>query len=339
MATQEFEVQQLLKAYRKGLISEQLFAGEMAELRQGRNGASVTEMSSRPQRTFDRAAEDLGNIVALEHVNVTVPDQQVATLFYVAGLGLTRDPYLFTSTNNMWVNVGRSQFHLPTRDPQVVRGHIGVVLPDRKALLERLTKMRKLLEGTRFDFGEHGEFVEATCPWGNHLRCYEPGKRFGPTTLGIPYVEFDVPRGSADGIARFYQQIVAAQAAVLQDQQGRYACVAAGSGQNLFFRETDRPLPPYDGHHIQVYVCDFSGPYRRLREKGLIFEESDQHQYRFKNIVDPNDGKMLFTIEHEVRSMKHPLYMRPLVNRNPAQSIFKYAPGYDAWNWGAAEQN
>ena len=30
------------------------------------------------------------------------------------GLGLTRDPYLMTSVTNMWVNVGRSQFHLPT---------------------------------------------------------------------------------------------------------------------------------------------------------------------------------------------------------------------------------
>lgn len=39
---------------------------------------------------YDRAAEDLGNIVALEHVNVTVPDQQPATPFYVTGLGLTQ---------------------------------------------------------------------------------------------------------------------------------------------------------------------------------------------------------------------------------------------------------
>ena len=34
---------------------------------------------------FDRTAEDLGNVVALEHVNMTVPDQQVATIFYVTG--------------------------------------------------------------------------------------------------------------------------------------------------------------------------------------------------------------------------------------------------------------
>ena len=63
---------------------------------------------------FDRTQEDLGNSIHLEHVNVTVPDQRPATLFYVAGLGLTRDPYLMVSDTNMWVNVGRSQFHLPS---------------------------------------------------------------------------------------------------------------------------------------------------------------------------------------------------------------------------------
>ena len=34
-------------------------------------------MATKPQ--FDRTAEDLGNIVELGHVNVTVPDQSKAT--------------------------------------------------------------------------------------------------------------------------------------------------------------------------------------------------------------------------------------------------------------------
>ena len=283
---------------------------------------------------YDRAAEDLGNVVALEHVNVTVPDQATATVFYVTGLGLTRDPFLMTGTQNMWINVGRCQFHLPGNKPQVLRGHVGVVMPDREALVRRLTKVRKYLEGTRFAFEEHQEFVDTTCPWGNRICCYEPGERFGPVTLGIPYVEFDVPAGSADGIVRFYQEIIATPAAICEDDRGRCARVAVGVGQHLLFRETDRPLPPYDGHHIQVYVADFSGPYRKLLKRGLICEESDQHQYRFKDLVDPETGKVLFTIEHEVRSMRHPIYLRPLVNRNPAQSNIDYAPGYDGWNWG-----
>jgi hypothetical protein len=280
---------------------------------------------------YDRAGEDLGNIVALEHVNVTVPDQQLATLFYVVGLGLTRDPYLMTSISNMWVNIGRSQFHLPTSKPQVVRGHVGIVVPDREALVNRLTRLRKRLDGTSYDFSEHQTYVEARCPWGNRIRCYAPDERFGPATLGLAYVEFDVPAGNADGIARFYRRVMGTPAAVSEDKSGRYAEVSVGLAQNFRFRETDRPIPDYDGHHVQVYVADFSGPHRLLQEKGLITEESDQHQYRFKDLVDPETGAPLFTIEHEVRSMKHPLYMRPLVNRNPAQNNMNYMPGHDAW--------
>jgi hypothetical protein len=97
------------------------------------------------QQQFDRAAEDLGNSIHLEHVNVTVPDQRLATLFYVTGLGLTRDPYIMVSDSNMWVNVGRSQFHLPSSGPQVLRGHTGLVISGREALLERLSAVAKKL--------------------------------------------------------------------------------------------------------------------------------------------------------------------------------------------------
>jgi quercetin dioxygenase-like cupin family protein len=38
MATKEFELQQLLKAYRRGLISEQLFEQQMKELAEEKNG-------------------------------------------------------------------------------------------------------------------------------------------------------------------------------------------------------------------------------------------------------------------------------------------------------------
>ena len=93
------------------------------------------------QQLFDRAAEDLGNSIHLEHVNVQVPDQRLATLFYVAGLGLTRDPYLMVSDTNMWINVGRSQFHLPRGEAQVLRGHTGLVISGREALLDRLASV------------------------------------------------------------------------------------------------------------------------------------------------------------------------------------------------------
>jgi hypothetical protein len=100
------------------------------------------------------------------------------------------------------------------------------------------------------------------------------------------------------------------------------------------FRETARAVPEYDGHHLQIYLNDFSGPHRWLKERKLVSEESDQYQYRFTDIVDLDSGKLLFKVEHEVRSMTHPLFSRPLVNRNPLQTNRNYAPGHDAASWG-----
>lgn len=277
--------------------------------------------------SYDRKRQDLGNIQLLEHVNVCITDQRLATIFYISGLGLTRDPYLVTGVENMWVNVGRHQFHLPTRGVQVLRGHTGIVVPDLAALKARLQKVAPMLTETRFSWQEKDGAVETTCPWGNRYRCYAPAPEFGDTELAIAYVEFDVPVGTASGIARFYQEVLGAPAVV----EGDVAIVSAGTTQRLRFRETARPLPEYDGHHIQIYISDFSGPHRRLLDRGLVTEESSDYQYRFCDIVDLDSGRKLFAVEHEVRSMTHPLYARPMVNRNPAQTNRHYTRGQDSF--------
>lgn len=274
---------------------------------------------------------DVGNIVALEHVNVRVPDQQLATLFYVVGLGLTRDPYLMVGLDNMWVNVGQQQFHLPTGPAQVVRGHVGLVIPDLPELPARLAAIAPRLAGTRFAYAVEDRSVRVVSPWGNVFRCHPPGPPFGDLALGIPYVEFTVEPGTAEGIARFYRAALGAPATVVPEAEGTAARVIAGPWQELVFRETAGPLPPYDGHHIQVYVADFSGPHRWLAARGLVTEESHRYQYRFQDLVDPDTGRVLFTVEHEVRSLLSPFYLRPLVNRNPAQRQATYQRGRDAF--------
>lgn len=280
---------------------------------------------------YVRARQDLENVVLLEHVNVTIPDQRLATIFYLSGLGLTRDPYLMTGIDNMWVNVGRSQIHMPSRGPQVLRGHIGIVMPDLAALKQRLQKVTPLLAETRFAWEEKDGAVEAVCPWGNRYRCHAPSPQYGDADLAIAYVVFDVPTGTARGITSFYQKIMEARAAVEGTAGSETAVISVSATQRLYFRETSRPLPDYDGHHIQVYVSDFSGPHRRLLERGLVTEESDEYQYRFRDLVDPDSGKVLFAIEHEVRSLTHPLYARPLVNRNPEQTNRRYVRGHDSF--------
>jgi hypothetical protein len=275
--------------------------------------------------------EDVGNIIALEHVNVQISDQALATLFYVVGLGGTRDPYLNVGLNNMWINFGEQQFHLPTRPPQVIDGYIGLVMPDLDVLEKRLQSVADGLRGSKFSCTRKADHLLVTCPWGNRYRCYASRAEFGDMTVGMPYVEFFVPPGALDGILRFYQTAFAAPTAVESDRQGRFGRVKIGRHQALLFRETDRPITPYDGHHVAIYVANFSLPYGYLQERGLITEEVRNHQFRFKDLVDPADGKGTFTLEHEVRSLRHPMYHRHFVNRDAAQSQRDYRRGWDAF--------
>jgi hypothetical protein len=73
-----------------------------------------------------------------------------------------------------------------------------------------------------------------------------------------------------------------------------------------------------------------------LKERGLLSEESNEVQYRFEVIIDPDSGEQIFEIEHEVRSFTHPMYMRPMMNRNATQRQATYQAGRDAFVPGMA---
>ena len=291
--------------------------------------ARTSEARTNGSRANGLASEDVGNIISLEHVNVTIPDQPTGMIFYILGMGFTRDPYINVGLDNMWINIGEQQFHLPTRSPQVVPGHIGIVVPDLDDLERRLSSVRDRLAGTKFAFAVAGDHVDVTCPWGNLLRCYAPHPRFGDMIQGVPYVEFDAPRGSAAGIARFYKRVLLAPAGVEQDAEGAVARVGIGTHQSLVFRESDRPIPAYDGHHIAVYVANFSKPYQYMKSRDLIMEEIMNHQFRLTNMIDPDSGEHVFTLEHEVRNLHHGMFHRTLVNRNSAQGLRGYVRGHD----------
>ncbi|MEM7405061.1 MAG: hypothetical protein AAF458_07190 [Pseudomonadota bacterium] len=282
-------------------------------------------------RQFDRSAEDVGNIITLEHVNTLIPDQSQAHLFYISGMGFTRDPYVDFGMRNMWVNLGRQQFHLPVGEPQVVRGVVGLVVPSLQTLEKRLEAVSEKLAETQLAWQRVNGRLDVTSPWGNRLEVHERGA-FGRMALGMPYVQFEVPLGTTPGIARFYERVLAAPAEHVSGNNGELARVRIGFEQTLEFRETDAPQPDFDGHHIAIYLADFSGPHEWLDERGLIAEESNQAQYRFNHIVDPDSGERLFEVEHEVRSLSHPMYGRPLVNRNPEQSLSNYVRDNDAFS-------
>jgi catechol 2,3-dioxygenase-like lactoylglutathione lyase family enzyme len=281
---------------------------------------------------LEYSQEDVGNIVLLEHVNLQVPDQSLATLFYMVGLGLTRDPYFNIGVRNMWANAGEQQFHLPIRPTQVLHGHIGLVVPDLESLKERLASVEEALAKTKFSWSVQSDHVAVSCPWGNRFRCYAAAPSFGDMALGIPYVEFLVERNRANAIGRFYDHVLAAPVTTESSESGALARVTIGRNQSLVFKETDEPRPEYDGHHIAIYVANFSRPYAFLKQRGLITEEVRNHQFRFKQLVDPENGAAAFLVEHEVRSLHHPMFRRVMVNRNPDESARRYRRGRDSLN-------
>src|SRR5687767_2506978 len=101
----------------------------------------VDDLSKMPAvaNRYDFEADDSGNILLLDHINLAIADQQTATVFYIMGLGFTRDPYMRVGVSNMGINIGRSQLHLPTAGrmgggdesaPQRLRGTVGYVMPE-----------------------------------------------------------------------------------------------------------------------------------------------------------------------------------------------------------------
>jgi predicted enzyme related to lactoylglutathione lyase len=284
----------------------------------------------------DYAKQDIGNLVLLEHVNLTIPDQRLATAFYVTGLGLTRDPYMMTGVTNMWINVGRSQIHLPHGEAQRLRGRVALVVGEKDSLVARLRAVRATLGNTAFDWTVHQDRVEVTCPWGNRYDCLLPpafdcDAPWAGIDLGIAYVQFDIPPGCAHKVAAFYRQAFNASVDVREVNGSRQAVLSVGTHQQLVFAESSQVDAKYDGHHIQIYVSNFSQPCEWLTERELVYG-LEPYQYRFANIIDIETGDICFKLEHEVRSLHHPLYARPLVNRNPDQNNQNYQPGADSRN-------
>ncbi len=161
---------------------------------------------------FDRSVQNIGNILLMEHVNLAVDDQQTAIAFYVGVLGLTRDPYISVGLNNIWINVGRQQFHLPTSEKaQVLRGEIGLVVPELEQLKDRLENAEKILNSTQFSWSSYGhESISITCPWGNRFICKEANSNLIGMRIGISHLNFYVGPNSAKGNSRFYNEILGA---------------------------------------------------------------------------------------------------------------------------------
>jgi hypothetical protein len=312
--------------------------------------------------------QDVGNIVLLEHINIDIDSQDVASIFYCGGLGLTRDPFDKVSTNTSWINIGYQQIHATnTGDTQVLDGMIGIVLPDINLIERNLKRVQIKLQGTKFAFnrkkmnrssgqsefihsvlnsGEDSDdtidYLQVTCPYGNTFNVYQSEPLETPSDsspkvttslsihggIGIIYVLFNCERGRSKSIADFYNDKLSANT-IAKDG---YCRVSVGPCQELLFREVDS-VQEYTGYHIAIYISNFSGTFKKIDSNNLIWygprfsdhvttlsDALQWKQFRFKDLKE--QGTLVFTLEHEIRSMYHPSYRRPLVNRYGSIGIF-----------------
>ena len=258
---------------------------------------------------------EVGSIVHFEHVNYRVPDHRLAHLYFCACLGFTRDPTRMVGIDNMWVNLGRNQFHLPIGPASPFKGEVGVIVPDVDVVAKRFAEETPRFAGSQFSWKREGETLVTTTPWGHPQRVHPAGMLPNRFPQGIGYVEFWVERGTAEGIAAFYQEIIGAPSRVEPIEGSPTAHVQMGPGTT--FRFVERPDGGVVEHHnhVAVYLSNYHGIYGKLMSLGCVMEEDNDEQFRFHHMKDPKTGRLLFSFEHEMRSLYHPDHGKPLENR------------------------
>ena len=284
-------------------------------------------MSEKQQKNLDKNPE-IGAMIMMDHVNFQTPNHDMATLFFIGGLGLTRDPYRRADLQNMGINVGLQQFHLPRRERVAgegtppFQGLIGIVHPDIDGARERLATLEEMgaLANSPYQWETVPDGALITSPFGYQLQLHTPGSLDFEKVLGIAYVEVYVPTGSSPRIGAFYEKIVGAP--VRLNGQGSEPSAIVYSGPHQELRFVERDLEDYQTHnmHVSYHVTHYNQLRRELREHDAILGDGQGEVFFFDKIYDPENGETIFQMQNEVRSVYHPDFMRPLINRWPLET-------------------
>lgn len=266
------------------------------------------------------AFPELGGIVHLEHVNFIVDDHDLVTAFFMGGLGFTRDPYKRADETNMGVNVGDQQFHLPRRgQTSPFPGEIGLVVPDLPGIKNRLARLQALgrFEGTPFQVSDMGNSCHVISPFGISMRLFAAGSTPSQKPLAISYVDISIPKGKAKAIVSFYRKLFNCPAIRTVIDDDVTAFVPVGPYQSLRYQE--RKSGPYETHdfHIAIYVTHYNELREKLTGLGDFGGDGLNQTFFFNGVFDPSSGKKVCDLQHEIRGLYHPDYMRPLINRWP----------------------
>ncbi len=265
---------------------------------------------------------EVGGIIHLEHFNFEMEEHELATIFFMNGLGLTRDPYKRTDETNMGINIGLQQFHLPRRGKPTPPffGEIGLLLPDLNVVRARLDRLerKRVFEGTEYCLQEVSDNqLLVQSPWGVVMRLWRDGALPFSRPLGLIYVDIPVPPDTAQQLRVFYETLLGAPFQMLDIEGEASAIVTVGPQQQLRFRE--RLLDDYNLYdfHVAYYISN----YNVARDAAIgadVLRGGGKGQVCFiDGPFNPETGELLLGFQQEWRSIHHPDFMRPLINRWP----------------------
>ncbi|KAJ1630076.1 hypothetical protein T492DRAFT_907122 [Pavlovales sp. CCMP2436] len=256
----------------------------------------------------------------LEHINVNVPDRELARKFYVTALGGIENPS-GTNERQLHVNVGVSQFHLPTlrsvlgREPVDVAQRWGGTLELLSS--EPLANIAARVQAAGYSCVESGDALAIEGAYGSSLvvRRANPAlasavaERQGHaggsgSLLALTRATLLCPAGHAGRIARFFSRVLG----VLVDEEAGRATVhfeshAGLAAQQLVFEES-----------TDAQAAD---AYDRSEAAGAL----EYGQFRIKDCYDPDlPGELGIVFELEVRYPRHRSF--PLRDADGALSAF-----------------
>ncbi|EME31695.1 hypothetical protein Gasu2_46770 [Galdieria sulphuraria] len=245
---------------------------------------------------------------------------------------------------------------------QVIQcGKLVLQVPCLDQLETRLVAAEPKLKGTCFQWKKEEQnkdkAIYVTCPWGNQYIVVESDRipsNCGsfplvsyPWQLGLCSLILSCAKDTSKKIAKFFRNVLFAR--VWETENSAIVCL--GPRQSIVFEEDEaRNLPEclpgrkedpmYPDYHVCVYIADFQKAYQQVEALELLYNDhifSDKiysyqdalfhNQFRFRDIIDMDahergERRVLYQLQFETRSLYHPFYMRPLVNRMGQVGIY-----------------
>jgi len=252
--------------------------------------------------TFDRAAEDLGNIT-ISSTSRAGPRPAARDAVLRRGPGRHSRPVPDGRLDNMWGQLRPLAVPPPTAKEQVLRGVTGLTIPDFDELGNRLSMAAEKLKGTKYSY--RSRWITPTSPARGATACACTGRpALATMELGMPYVEAAgagtrVTAGMGIRRVIVYREIMDAPATVTHN-----GCVAA-EGQGGHLAEADLPrdgrsdrLVRRSSHrdlHQRLLGAAQADAGARDRQRGEQPVPVPLRRYRRSE-----ERKVMFELEHEV---------------------------------------